>query len=147
MSVDTLGYVRTKRQDGSWDREHRIIIEQIIGRKLTSKEIVHHKNTIRDDNRAVNLELCASQKLHFKYHRRAKQIWLKCDNCGKWYPLTEGQLANRRNHGCSKFFCSRRCFENNLKGKPFSGKSHRWPKGFDPPWFRAERERRRYKEW
>lgn len=57
-NADSHGYVL----------EHRLVMEQILGRYLLPTEIVHHINEVKDDNSPKNLMLFASRRDHVKYH-------------------------------------------------------------------------------
>lgn len=57
-TTDADGY-RKVYVDGRPRREHRVLMERILGRPLADHEEVHHKNGVRHDNRPENLELWA----------------------------------------------------------------------------------------
>jgi len=55
-TLNGRGYlVRTR--NGKQEKQHRVIMEEVIGRPLKPYENIHHKNGDRADNRIENLEL------------------------------------------------------------------------------------------
>ena len=54
--INNYGY-RMIGKDKIYKFEHRIVLEQMLGRPLFKDENVHHINGVRDDNRPENLEL------------------------------------------------------------------------------------------
>ncbi len=57
-NCDSMGYVP----------EHRLVMENILGRYLEHGEMSHHINGIKHDNRPQNLMYFPSQSSHMKYH-------------------------------------------------------------------------------
>lgn len=60
--IDKSGYViisknHPENETGRRMKEHRLVMERFLGRRLFEHENVHHKNGIRSDNRIENLEL------------------------------------------------------------------------------------------
>lgn len=70
---DGRGYILLWTEEG-YIEEHRFVMEKILGRKLTSKEQVHHINENRSDNRLENLQLCADYKEHMAIHRKVQEV-------------------------------------------------------------------------
>jgi hypothetical protein len=53
--------------------QHRLVMEQYLGRKLLDSEVVHHINGDRKDNRIENLMLFVNVSEHKKYHNLLKK--------------------------------------------------------------------------
>lgn len=54
--------------------EHRVVAENMMGRKLKSREIVHHIDGDRRNNRPSNLMVFPSQKEHAEWHAKFEFI-------------------------------------------------------------------------
>lgn len=67
--------------------EHRLVMEGVIGRYLTTEEVVHHKNDDTQDNRPDSLKLFPNQAAH-KTHEHAERAR---DKGGRYLP-TEARL-------------------------------------------------------
>lgn len=62
------GYVWVWVDGRGYIQEHRLVVERILGRALTTDEVVHHINERRDDNRPENLKVM-TRAAHMDEHR------------------------------------------------------------------------------
>ncbi|MFA5036135.1 MAG: HNH endonuclease [Candidatus Izemoplasmatales bacterium] len=67
-------YPKNSVYDGGGILEHRFIMEQILGRSLTSKEEVHHLDLDKTNNSPKNLILCRDRKEHKAWHHKINLI-------------------------------------------------------------------------
>jgi HNH endonuclease len=106
---DKEGYVRLKVQ-GKLVGEHRVVMENVVGRPLLSSELVHHRNRVKDDNLPTNLEL-TTRKLHSLHHaldRAVSKISLVCPVCFGIFELSPSKYRYQTKMG-HVIHCSRRC--------------------------------------
>ena len=74
--IDQDGYVLVKKNDHpradrhGYVREHRLVMEQQLGRPLDSKEVVHHLDGNRQNNHPSNLSLFPSNGQHLAHSRK-----------------------------------------------------------------------------
>ena len=72
-------------------REHRLIVERILGRRLRREQCVHHADGDGTNNAKSNLVVCPSTEYHHLLHRRMKSLEkcgtpdnLQCKFCKRW---------------------------------------------------------------
>lgn len=124
-SIDKDGYVSIWKPDHPYANnkgyvfEHRLVMEQHLGRYLTPEEVVHHKNIdnlpkweSKQDNRIENLQLYQSNGVHMSEEITKNMSDRFCVVCGssktvlgrkkthhnlrpKWSLYNDGFLCNK----------------------------------------------------
>jgi hypothetical protein len=100
-------YPRVRLSDGRIIREHRWIIEQERGTRLSSREHVHHKDEDPANNVRSNLEV-KSPSDHTRGHKKpAPRAALECPECREKFEVL---LRTIRGADPTRVFhCSRSC--------------------------------------
>jgi len=100
-------------------REHQLIVEAAIGRKLKGKERIHHIDKDKSNNTPSNLVLCPNDAYHMLLHRRQEALDIsgdanniKCQYCSKFDKpeniITAGKTGKARYHLACKRECQRK---------------------------------------
>jgi hypothetical protein len=104
-------YVRVA---GRTVQEHRLVMEQHLGRRLRRDEHVHHRNGNTWDNALGNLEILSQAEHNARHHLRHPRV-KPCQACGREFAPNPN---NRRStKGCSKA-CSRQLKALRLRKYP-----------------------------
>lgn len=94
---------RKRKVNGKTVSEHRLVVEQHIGRPLLISEIIHHRNEDRYDNRIENLEV-TSHQAHSEHHNQRHAREKICEVCGATFVPEATKRARKKT-------CSKACWE------------------------------------
>lgn len=82
----STGYVLVPGETGDWVYEHRLVMEQHLGRKLASHEVVHHIDGNPGNNALENL-IVLTRSTHIVNHALQRKRWARgfdsCFYCGR----------------------------------------------------------------
>ena len=96
-------------QHGKNQVEHRVVMENYLGRKLKTEEVVHHINGNYRDNRIENLRVMSNSE-HAKLHKKDPEIeTIICAYCGAEVQKRASELRYKRKKGITRFYCNKVC--------------------------------------
>lgn len=83
------GYRTAYRGGGKMALEHRLVMEQHLGRELRPDEVVHHKDENKLNNDISNLEILSRREHRLKHSTYRDDHEKQCTKCGEVKPLDE----------------------------------------------------------
>ena len=100
-------YIRISGHRKYATREHTVIAEQVLGKKLPLDAEVHHVDGDKGNNAHHNLVICPNSAYHHLLHRRQKAFnacgnasWIKCGVCKQYDDPNNLTVTMRSVRGC-----------------------------------------------
>ena len=101
---------RQVKRDGRHPLEHRLVMEEKLGRPLRDDELVHHIDRDKTNNDPANLTVMTAAE-HSRHHNQKHPLTKRCEVCGAEY--TPAPTKRARSKTCGSRECWRTLAESN----------------------------------